>query len=54
MDVTKTVDGRILHHYGANRQSLIEKLKHDKPEMLIGILKCPATEIDTNMETHQR
>ena len=50
LDIVKTVDGRLLHYHGANRQAMLEELKESKPEFLIGILKSPATHVGTKVE----
>ena len=48
--VARSVDGGLLSHQGTSRRVLLEELGHSKPDLLVGILKSPATNVGTALE----
>ena len=50
LQVLKNVDTRLLQTRGVDRQVLLEELISQKPSLLLGILKAPATHIGTKRE----
>ena len=48
--VARSVDGRLLSHQWTSRRVLLEELGHSKPDLLVGILKSPATNVGTALE----
>ena len=50
LTVLRNLDSRLIQTQGQSRKVLLEELVRQKPQLLLGVLKAPATQIGTKME----
>ena len=50
LTVLRNLDARLIQAQGQSRKVLLEDLIRQKPDLLLGVLKAPATQVGTKME----